>query len=177
VISGARDEVVIGVSARWAVPRPSDQISNLVTSVVDRGCAGLVRASELTPGRMELVEPKTGCRATQLRGIYPPLPRWSGAVTWGVYRGSGPPLPAGVRAASGSGGPGAERGRPSPSTYHPPCPVVGGGGRVAPGGMAASRSARRYPARLTPSTLTCRPERWTPACSSSSARRSGVNSA
>jgi hypothetical protein len=51
------------------------------------------------------------------------------------------------------------------------------GGKVAPGGRAASRSARRYPARLTPSTLTCRPVRRTPARSSSSAKRSGLNSA
>jgi hypothetical protein len=144
--------------------------------VIGCGCAWLVRGLGAVRGRVGSDGGETGCELAGLVRVYSPLPCRSRPVTRGVYRGSGPPLPMGLRAGAGSGGPGSAGGRPLPLYPSPSVAAFGGGcgARVAPAGTAASRSARRYPARLTPSTLTCRPERWTPARSSSSARRSGV---
>jgi hypothetical protein len=43
--------------------------------------------------------------------VYPPLPRWSGAATQGLYPGRDIPLPAGRRGGTGSG---------ACSTHHTP---------------------------------------------------------
>jgi hypothetical protein len=54
-------------------------------------------------GKYGLDGRETGCGLTGSWGVYPPLPCWSRPVTRGVYRGSGPPLPAGEKAAAVAG--------------------------------------------------------------------------
>jgi hypothetical protein len=56
----------------------------LTLGVILAAGGGLVRAGT------------TGCRLFGVVGGLPPLPGRSGPVTWGLYRGNGSPLPAGL---------------------------------------------------------------------------------
>src|SRR5690606_5113380 len=102
------------------------------------------------------------------RGPSTPATSQVGALYQGHYRGSGPPLHQVLSAVSSEGvsvagsveGAGSTRRADSSSSA----------------GTAASRSARRYPARFTPATLTCLVVRSTPAASSSEASCSASQS-
>jgi hypothetical protein len=55
-------------------------------------------------GKYQLIDLETGCGLCRVWGVYPPLPCWSGPVTWGLYRGRGTPLPVDVPRRVASGG-------------------------------------------------------------------------